>query len=696
MPLSFNQEFDQFGQWREHFGEQVQTLRQWLGAHELLDAAVQDYLKRTDEQLAAQKIRVGFVAESRRGKSKLINAVFFAHYGRHIIRSHPSGATLCPIELDWDPSLPACLRLLPIETREQPESLAWWRHHPSIWVQSELNVQDGAQLAAQMAKVAELTAVTVDEARRLGFWVDESCAAPSAVDNPPVDEDGMVHIPKWRYALVNLPHPLLRQGLAIVDMPGLLAASTEPELNVHLIGQMDHIVFLLAADEGLTAEDREVWASHLLPAHRQAEDYLVVLNKIDAIAQPENLANVPEHDDDPDFDDRCLAELLQRHLAEKTPLNPSDILHAPAVRDCQSACASALGVPEQRLWPLSAHLGMVAKAAQDPQALTASGLADFERALTHTVLSRRRAQLSQALAYNLDHIGEQAEQVIAVRLRSLREQRQALLDLAAQNDPDAGTLDAIELNIRAHKKAHRASAIHIQAMRSAHLRLMNQAFQELGLTSVRQELELLGQAIDHSGGNTSGEQAYALTFERLRTLGQRVIAIASEIQAVLSEGFAQLNAQFGFALRAPRALELRDFGRQLATIEESYLHYLQNPRAVVLLGGGKNRFAHRLLRALELQLQALFELAARDLDVWSQRAMAQFDAQLAERERGFERRLQAIARIRQIGGALPALTEQITEEIAAHEATVEELRAIIAELQTQVTPPQPPSEQSAV
>lgn len=678
MTFSFNQEFDQFGQWREHFGEQIQTLRQWLASHELLDAAVQDYLKRSDEQLANQKIRVGFVAESRRGKSKLINAVFFANYGRHIVRTHPSGATLCPIELSWDDALPACLRLLPIETREQPESLAWWRSHPSIWVQSELNVHDGEQLAMQMAKVAELTAVTVDQARELGFWTDGACA-----DNPPVDDDGMVHIPKWRYALVNLPHPLLRQGLAIVDMPGLLSASTEPELNVHLIGQMDDIVFLIAADQGLSAQDREVWASHLLPTHRQSEDYLVVLNKIDTIAGANHDADPTDADDDPDHDDHHFKRDLGDNLGLKGQNASSGMGAAPVVRALIGECAQALGVPEQRIWPLSAKQGMLAKAAQDAQLLQDSGLAEFERALTRTVLEKRRAQLGESLAYNLAHIGEQAEQVIAVRVAALREQLQALQALSAEQTLDAATIDAIEAEVRTEKKAFRGSGLHIQTMRSAHLRLMNQAFQELGLTSVRHELQLLAQATSHSSGITSGAQAYALTFERLRELGHRVRGIAAEIQGVLAENFAQLNAQFGFDLRAPRALELRDFGRQLATIEQSYLHYLNNPRAVTLLGGGKNRFAQRLLHVLELQLQALFEVAARDLDVWSQRVMTQFDAQLAERERGFDRRLQAAARIRQVGGALAALIAQIHEEIAAHESTARTLADIIAELQTQ-------------
>lgn len=42
-------------------------------------------------------------------------------------------------------------------------------------------------------------------------------------------DDGTVEIPRWRHAIINFPHPLLQQGLVILDTPGLNAVGTEPE-----------------------------------------------------------------------------------------------------------------------------------------------------------------------------------------------------------------------------------------------------------------------------------------------------------------------------------------------------------------------------------------------------------------------------------------------------------------------------------
>lgn len=190
----------------------------------------------------------------------------------------PGRTTMCPTELSYDTGLQPCLRLLPIETRAQPYSLAEWRERPSTWVQLPLDVDDADQLAQTMAHVAQVRKVPVDEARQLGFWSDED-----GVENPLVDAQGLVEIPKWRHALINMAHPLLRQGLVIVDTPGLNAVGTEPELTVNLIAQAHAVVFVLAADTGVTKSDLAIWKELLQPCHREGDAHLVVLNKIDTL-----------------------------------------------------------------------------------------------------------------------------------------------------------------------------------------------------------------------------------------------------------------------------------------------------------------------------------------------------------------------------------------------------------------------------
>jgi hypothetical protein len=74
-----------------------------------------------------------------------------------------------------------------------------------------------------------------------------------------VDENGEVEIPRWRHAIINFPHPLLDKGLVILDTPGLNALGAEPELTLNMLASAHGVMFILAADTGVTKSDLAVW-----------------------------------------------------------------------------------------------------------------------------------------------------------------------------------------------------------------------------------------------------------------------------------------------------------------------------------------------------------------------------------------------------------------------------------------------------
>ncbi|HSI53318.1 MAG TPA: dynamin family protein, partial [Ramlibacter sp.] len=278
MGTSFNEQFDQHGTWRREFALRLKLLSEWLKDHELLDSAVEERLRRLETQMRSDKVMVAFVAEFSRGKSELINAIFFAGYKRRIMPASAGRTTMCPTELGYDSDVPPCLRLLPIETRLQPQALMEWRAVPDKWTRVDLDVNDPAQLAKAFEKVAEVRHVSKEEAKAMGFWHDD---APG--DNPMVNAEGKVEVPKWRHALINIAHPLLKQGLVILDTPGLNAIGAEPELTVNLIPQAHAVVFILAADTGVTKSDLSIWREHLITEEDNIDSRLVVLNKIDTM-----------------------------------------------------------------------------------------------------------------------------------------------------------------------------------------------------------------------------------------------------------------------------------------------------------------------------------------------------------------------------------------------------------------------------
>jgi hypothetical protein len=223
-----------------------------------------------------------------------------------------------------------------------------WRAVPEKWTRIDLDVNNPAQLAKAFEKVSEVRHVTKDEARALGFWHDDS-----PENNPIVGSDGKVEVPRWRHALINIAHPLLKQGLVILDTPWLNAIGAEPELTVNLIPQAHAVVFILAADTGVTKSDLAMWREHLITETDSIDSRLVVLNKIDTMRIAEYAGQVQAQID--------RQRGLGRNLA------------------CRWSRSSLL-LPE----------GLVAKVNGDTALLQASQLPVLERALGQGVMGQRQ------------------------------------------------------------------------------------------------------------------------------------------------------------------------------------------------------------------------------------------------------------------------------------------------------------------
>ncbi len=278
MTPSLLSSLDSLAAWRRALDRSVDQISRILDEDKLLDSQAQALAASVRQRLGSDRLVLAFVAEFSRGKSELINALFFADTGHRVLPATPGRTTMCPVELAWDGEQPAQLSLLPIATRRGGQTLAALREQPDCWRHVPLVPDDAAAMAVALQQVVQTRRVPVDEARALGLWNDEH-----PEDNPPRDAQDQVEVPAWRHALINYPHPLLKRGLVVLDTPGLNAVGTEPELTLALLPSAHAAVFLLAADTGVTRSDLAVWRDHL--GDRGCERF-VVLNKIDTLADP--------------------------------------------------------------------------------------------------------------------------------------------------------------------------------------------------------------------------------------------------------------------------------------------------------------------------------------------------------------------------------------------------------------------------
>ncbi|WP_416366002.1 dynamin family protein [Ottowia sp. SB7-C50] len=618
----------------------VKVLADWLREQQLLDDGGEERMQRLTDLLRSDKVMVAFVAEFSRGKSELINAVFFAGYGRRIMPASAGRTTMCPTELGYEASLPPCLRLLPIETRLQPQTLLEWRLAPEKWTRVDLDMNNPAQLAEAMQKVSEVVHVTQDDARALGFWHDDR-----AWDNPPVNAHGAVEVPRWRHALINMAHPLLRQGLVVLDTPGLNAIGAEPELTVNLIPQAQAVVFILGADTGVTKSDLVIWREHLATMESSAGSRFVVLNKIDTL-----------------WDELSSPAHVERQIA----------------RQCAET-AQTLALEPRQVLALSAQKGLLAKVRDDEALLAHSRLPQFEQLLGQQVLGARQTMLVGTIGASVARVQTEAERILAARRREVAEQ---VLELEGLRGKNHQVIRQMRLRVEREKSEFDRSAASVLAVRSVHLRLLRQLFRMLGSASIKRELAGLGAALREPGVKFGLRKAYGKGFDNLRQVLREVQRLEGEIHAMLTTSFRQINTDFGFSLQVTEPPTMDRFEKDLDAVERSHLQYLGVGNMVQL---ARPEFAERLVRALLSRVRSIFEAALGEIELWNKSMSGQLDTQMRERRRAYGRRIEAIQRIQDAASGLERRIGEITEQKAALDVAEHRLQMLSRDLRQDAT-----------
>lgn len=623
------QSLDALASWREQLGQQVSALGRLLADNDLLDDADTAAVGALRERLASDKVVVAFVAEFSRGKSELINAIFFADAGRRVLPATPGRTTMCPVELRHDDDLPPRLSLLPVETRLRGLAVAELRGRDEPWQHVPLDTRDARSLAQALGAVTRTQRVSVEQARGLGFWSDDQ---PD--DNPPQGSDGMVEVPAWRHALINYPHPLLQRGLVVIDTPGLNAIGAEPELTLGLLPKAHAVVFVLAADTGVTRSDLAIWRDHLGAGGLER---FVVLNKIDTLADP--LATPPE-----------VAEQIEQQ---------------------RRSAAATLEVPLERVFALSARDALAARLERgaDADALEASRLPPLERALAGELLPRRRELLIESVLAVVRQLQGSGSRRLADRRRQIAEQ---LLELRGLRGKSGGKLRMMVERIESEAAEFEHCTARLAALRAVQMRLLKTLTTMLGSDALRVEVAAMQSAgawTFHLGGRT----AFSELMRRLRATIEAAQAQADEMRQMLSASFAQLNAEFGFSFVVASVPSLAAYSKELELIEENYARYFGFRQAWRMATPG---FAEQFRRMLLSKLRVVFENACGEIELWSKGASGQVELQLRERRRTFVRRREALQRVQ---GAATELEQRIgevqqqDEHLAAVQRRIEQL-----------------------
>lgn len=400
---------DAYVTWKRDLIREITRYRSWLAHNRLSSEAVDARLERALRVLRTDHITLAFVGEYSRGKTELINSLFFSSYGQRILPSRAGRTTMCPTELLFDPrSERSYIRLLPIESRLEDTSIAQLKRTSRLWLNLPLDPRDPQSMAEAFAQVAQTKTVPVEQAIALGF-------DPATLES--VGGGADVLVPAWRHAMVNFDHPLLRQGLRILDTPGLNALGSEPELTLSMLPNAQAIVFLLSADTGVTASDMQIWQQHIRQLDEDTQNSLfAVLNKIDVL-----------------WDDVAGEAFVHN-----------------AIEQIRETTAQQLGIDAADVLPLSAKQALMAKIRGDQALLERSQLAELEQLLSQRILAQKERLLEDQVVLQVMALIQNSQHALRLRLEKVIEQR----DLLASHQQGSGQM-LLELTARTRHEHNR-------------------------------------------------------------------------------------------------------------------------------------------------------------------------------------------------------------------------------------------------
>ena len=618
--------------WRDSLARTLAAFRRWALVGRMVDEPVAARIAHLEQRLAGETLTLAFIAEFSRGKSELVNALLFAPRGMRVLPSGAGRTTLCPTEISWDPRFPPSVRLLPIDTRLKPRALREYLEDAGAWKVREVDPADGDAWAAACEAISETVEVAASVAADLGL---------GEADTP------RVAIPRWRYAIVNIPHPLLELGLVFLDTPGHNAAGAEPELAIHRIPDAAAIVFVLSTDTGVTRSDLEIWKEQVAPIEGLESASHIVLNKIDGLR------------------DGLKSE--------------GDMLSA--IDKQVRSTAEALGVAPTRIHPLSARQALVGRIQGDPDAVARSRIWRLEQALARTLAGSRREDHARAVRAEVRPVLVQMRTLLKSRREFALEQLEELTALQQKNQKLVETLARKAAGER--EKMQRARPA-LAALRRVHGRLGERLAVLLDPADVRESAVAARAAVMSSRFSSGIAHSIDAFFSECVERMAQAIGVMEEARASMAETGRRFATEYGLAPAEVVPFGPERFGHELARLEALCARELKRKTALVLRP--HTALAEIFFDSIATKAIHVFEIADRETRAWMGGFVRAFQDQLAVRQERTNSRIEGMGRMQGAEGDLVQRLEHVKGMVRELAAMRDELESHAARLERSLEP----------
>ena len=629
----FETEIARYNRWREELTQSVHAYHDWLEANSQLD--VQQSIRFYDllENLNKGRLMLAFLAEFSRGKSELINALFFSSFKERLLPSDVGRTTMCPTEIFHDPSEEPYLKLLSVETRYRDESISQLKNMPVEWSKVRLNTNSAADMKKALKALADAKRVYALEARMLGLapMLNEKGELPG--------EEELVEVPAWRYAMINYPHPLLSNGLSILDTPGLNALGMEPELTINTIPNAHAILFLLSIDTGVTKSDLEIWDRYVKPGLPQK---LAVLNKVDLM-----------------WDELKTPAEIERAVARMV-----------------DTTAQHLHLPRERIFAISAQKGLLGKIREDAGLVKKSGIDVLEKFLADEIVPMKRQILCKAVVNEIGGMMNSSRASIAKRQQSNQAE---ILELNGLVGKSREVVTKLWAKITSEKNAYNAALAEYKVNHAAFGAKRAALMDQLNGQKLDQALAKSAQAIEDSWTTITLQRGMNSLVKDMSSDFERVFAGSEDIKKLMQGVYNTFIEKFGFQRMTVPSLDLDPHRTKLQLLVMQTEAFAKDPVNVVVKE--KHFVVKNFYATLVKAARGNFVDAKNQTERWMQAVTLPLEVQIKDHKAQLQSRLDNLAKINQ-------KTSSINEQMAilrAAEGSLRKQREMIEGLLARVT-----------
>ena len=596
------QEVERYHTWRDELLEAVNSYREWLEKHGELDAQHSLRFYELCESIREGRLSLAFVAEFSRGKSELINALFFSDFKQRLLPSDVGRTTMCPTEIYHDTTEAPYLRLLPIESRYRDESIAQLKNMPVEWVKIRLNLDSATDMKNAMQRLAESKKIFTLEARMMGLLADDYVSKGD-------EELETVEVPAWRYALVNYPHHLLTNGISIVDTPGLNALGLEPELTYNTIPNAHAVLFLLGIDTGVTKSDLEVWQKYVQRSHSRR---IAVLNKIDLM-----------------WDD----------------LKTEQEITAGVNRQIDDT-ARLLELSKDNVLAISAQKALIGKIKNDSELVRRSGIERLEKILAKDLIPSKQKIISRAIMAEIGTMMIASRESLKRRINSSQESADEIMSLAGRNK---NITTKLREKITKDRRVYMASVEEYKYKRTDFKSQRDVLIEMLNPAKLDFVLGVSRDAIEGTWTTLGLSRSMQALFDSISKEFYRVHALSETMKLTMQESYDYFHQTYKFEKMNLPGLDLENIRLKLQLLMHETQGFCRDPVNVMT---EKSFLVKRFYGSLVTQAQQLFADARAECERWLKMVPLPLEMQIKEHKNQLETRLANLAKINDNSNAL--------------------------------------------